>query len=123
MQRVSRFARYWDMIANSGRFPHTLPLILADAPFKHFLQLSDALYQHSGSTWKIALKRLFNLLYKVMTEDLKHDNEPLKTALTKDFQRSDQRGLADFMQPQPITKKQKTGTANKRQARHYNQPL
>lgn len=28
LQRVSRFARYWDLIANSGRFRETLPLLL-----------------------------------------------------------------------------------------------
>ena len=30
MCRMRRFARYWDLIANSGRFVHTLPLLLAD---------------------------------------------------------------------------------------------
>ena len=37
MQRVNRFARFWDMIANSGRFKNTLPLILADDAFARFL--------------------------------------------------------------------------------------
>ena len=44
MQRVNRFARYWDMIANSGRFKSTLPLILGDSAFEEFMQLSDGLY-------------------------------------------------------------------------------
>ncbi|MCK5917342.1 MAG: DUF4080 domain-containing protein [Cocleimonas sp.] len=119
MQRVNRFARYWDMIANSGRFPKTLPLILADSPFKHFLQLSDALYAQSGSTWKIALKRLFDLIYGVMIEEMKADKELLESALIQDYQRSGQRGFPDFMQQKSMTKKHKTGTANKRQSRHY----
>jgi radical SAM superfamily enzyme YgiQ (UPF0313 family) len=118
LQRVNRFTRYWDMIANSGRFPQTLPLILAKTPFKCFLQLSDALYSQSGSTWKIALKRLFELLYKVMTEEMNANQNVLKAALTHDYQRSGQKGLANFMQQQPIKKQYKTGTANKRQARH-----
>ena len=118
LQRVNRFARYWDMIANSGRFPKTLPLILADSPFKRFLQLSDALYAQSGSTWKIALKRLFDLLYTVMTGEMNVDDALLKKALTEDYQRSGQRGFPDFMQQQSTSKPHKIGTANKRQARH-----
>jgi radical SAM superfamily enzyme YgiQ (UPF0313 family) len=118
MQRVNRFARYWDMIANSGRFPQTLPLILADSPFKRFLQLSDALYHASGSTWKIALKRLFDLIHNVMIKELQSDSRSLKTALTHDFQHSNQRGLPDFMREHPIKKQRKIGTANTRQARH-----
>jgi radical SAM superfamily enzyme YgiQ (UPF0313 family) len=118
LQRVNRFARYWDMIANSGRFPKTLPLILADSPFRRFLQLSDALYAQSGSTWKIALKRLFDLVYGVMIEEMNADEVLLRSVLVQDYQRSGQRGLPDFMQQQSMTKKHKTGTANKRQARH-----
>lgn len=29
MQRMRRFARYWDMVANSGKFPRTLELLLS----------------------------------------------------------------------------------------------
>ncbi|MCK5895177.1 MAG: DUF4080 domain-containing protein [Cocleimonas sp.] len=118
MQRVSRFARYWDLIANSGRFLNTLPLLLAETPFKRFLQLSDALYAESGSTWKIALKRLFNLLYSITIKTITVDHVLLKSALIKDYQRSGQKGLPTFMQQQ-AKKQLKTGTANTRQARHY----
>jgi radical SAM superfamily enzyme YgiQ (UPF0313 family) len=118
MQRVSRFARYWDMIANSGRFPHTLPFILRDTPFNRFMQLSDALYLQAGSTWKIALKRLFDLIYGVMTTEMKADSFALKVVLEKDYQRSGQKGLPVFLQQQKIQRIPKTGTANKRQATH-----
>jgi radical SAM superfamily enzyme YgiQ (UPF0313 family) len=30
MQRLVRFARYWDLVANSGRFGNTLPVLLGD---------------------------------------------------------------------------------------------
>lgn len=118
MQRVNRFARYWDMIANSGRFPHTLPYILLDTPFQRFMQLSDALYAQAGSTWKIALKRLFDLIYNVMILEMATDSEALRLILEKDYKRSGQSGLPSFLQPQPIKKAQKIGMANKRQAKH-----
>ncbi len=65
MPRVSRFARYWDLIANSGRFRKTLPLLLAEhlpdcedgaaspalvrtgSPFHAFLEFSDWLWQRT----------------------------------------------------------------------------
>lgn len=44
VERLTRFARHWDVIANSGRFPRTLPLLLGDAPFERFMMLGDALH-------------------------------------------------------------------------------
>ena len=62
MQRLSRFARYWDLIANSGRFANTLPLILGSSPFARFLALSDWLYEKTGATHQIALARLARMV-------------------------------------------------------------
>lgn len=62
MQRLTRFSRYWDMIANSGRFAHTLPHILRDSPFAHFMALSDWLYAATDATHRIALDRLAALV-------------------------------------------------------------
>jgi hypothetical protein len=62
MQRLVRFARYWDLVANSGRFAHTLPLILGDAPFANFMTLSDWLYAKTDATHRIALDRLAALV-------------------------------------------------------------
>lgn len=62
MQRLVRFARYWDLVANSGRFANTLPLILGDAPFANFMAMSDWLYAKTDATHRIALERLAALL-------------------------------------------------------------
>jgi hypothetical protein len=62
MQRLVRFARYWDLVANSGRFANTLPQILGDAPFANFMVLSDWLYAHTDATHRIALDRLAALV-------------------------------------------------------------
>ncbi|MDO8305618.1 DUF4080 domain-containing protein, partial [Herminiimonas sp.] len=58
MQQLVRFARYWDLVANSGRFAHTLPLILRDSPFVNFMRLSNWLYATTDATNRIALERL-----------------------------------------------------------------
>jgi radical SAM superfamily enzyme YgiQ (UPF0313 family) len=62
MQRLVRFARYWDLVANSGRFAQTLPLVLAASPFARFLALSDWLYEKTDATHRIALDRLARLV-------------------------------------------------------------
>jgi hypothetical protein len=63
MQRLSRFARYWDLVANSGRFVRTLPLLLGEAPFARFLAFADALYAATGRTHAIASERLYEFAH------------------------------------------------------------
>lgn len=63
MQRLARFARYWERVANSGRFGRTLPLLLGDSPFAGFLALADALHAAAGRTHAIANERLYALVH------------------------------------------------------------
>ncbi|WP_440876707.1 DUF4080 domain-containing protein [Thalassotalea sp. PLHSN55] len=62
MQRINRFARYWDMIGNSGRFKHALVHILSDEPFDDFMAISEWIFNKTGQIHKISLKKLFELL-------------------------------------------------------------
>lgn len=119
MQRIKRFARYWDMIANSGRFKYTLPYILnasKESAFKRFLTLTDAFYTRTDSTWKISLPRLYKLIFDVLINELGEDINDAKEALEKDHQRTKQKGNLELL----LTKKQTTkqGKANKRQRNH-----
>ncbi|MCC6580177.1 MAG: B12-binding domain-containing radical SAM protein [Phycisphaeraceae bacterium] len=69
MQRLRRFARYWDLIANSGRFHRTLPRLWDEgSPFARFMDLSDWLYAASGRTHAIALPRLTMLVRQFLLE-------------------------------------------------------
>jgi hypothetical protein len=117
MQRVNRFARYWDMIGNSGRFTHTLPLILGDRPFAGFLELSDCLYRLAGSTWKISLRRLFSLLYDALTGHLDRDPGQARALLEADFECSGEKGRIDFGAPR-LEMVSGSGIANRRQRQH-----
>ncbi|MES2743066.1 MAG: DUF4080 domain-containing protein [Pseudomonadota bacterium] len=62
MQRLVRFARYWDLVANSGRFAHTVPVLLGAQPFENFMAFSDWLYAKTDATHRIALDRLAGLV-------------------------------------------------------------
>ena len=114
LQRLTRFARFWDLIGNSGRFPNSLPLMLADQPFARFLQISDAIYALTDSTWQIALKRLFELLLTVMTETLLIPYSEAIATLESDFSRTAEKSKPAFLLDTSINQKT-TGKANKRQ--------
>ena len=117
MQRVSRFARFWDMIGNSGRFKNTLPLLLAQRPFHNFLELSDSLYAIAGSSWQISLRRLFAMLFVALTGQLKLRPDRVRLVLEADFKLSGQKGSIDFDSPN-LAVVSSAGVANKRQRHH-----
>ncbi len=85
MQRLVRFARYWDLVANSGRFAHTLPVILGDTPFEHFMALSDWLYARTDATHRIALERLAALVAEWLSTCRGMDLEQVKSMLKTDY--------------------------------------
>jgi hypothetical protein len=117
MQRVNRFARFWDMIGNSGRFTMSLPLMLGQQPFVNFLEVSDCLYRRAGSSWKIALRRLFELLFEVLVRDLQLEHGDVRARLEADFNRSGQKGRIVFDSPR-LEMVSGAGVANRRQRQH-----
>lgn len=127
MQRMRRFARFWDLLGNSGNFVATVPRLWADggSPFAEFLGLSDWLYERAGRHHAIALSRLMELVFGYLTE-VKHSTpEPVAELLRQDFQRAGRAEVPPFLQPHlrrategrsPSTPK--TNRTVRRQARH-----
>lgn len=97
MQRLSRFARYWELVANSGRFARTLPLLLSDQPFARFLTFADWLFAKTGKTHEIALERLYDLLFECLTQKLAEPSDSVAATLYADYQASGARGKLSFM--------------------------
>ena len=97
MQRLTRFARYWDLIANSGRFPLALPLLLGDAPFQRFLRFADWLYAQTRQTHQIALDRLFDLIYAGLIEVLELPQAEVFDAMARDYAQSGAKGAPRFL--------------------------
>lgn len=122
MRRLERFARYWDLIGNSGRFRHSRPLLLGNDPFRRFLTFSDWLFAATGQTHQFALERLFDLLYRGLTEALAVAESAARAALTADYQESQVKGRPAFLRP-PRVAHTETSTSSARigvarQARH-----
>jgi len=118
VQRIVRFARYWDLIGNSGRFPNTLPLLLDKAPFQRFLDTSDWIFSETGQTHKIALPKLFGFMHRVFIERLGIDKQIATKVLTADFEHNKLKGIPSFLKEDYAQNKKKAdGQIAKRQQR------
>jgi radical SAM superfamily enzyme YgiQ (UPF0313 family) len=121
MQRLSRFSRYWDIVANSGRYVRTLPLLLADAPFARFLAFSDWLYARTGQTHALAQERLVHLLHEHLCESGRSPQADICAALLADYRGTGGRSRLRFESAgtERVAPRKKHGTAAPaRQARH-----
>jgi radical SAM superfamily enzyme YgiQ (UPF0313 family) len=147
MQRLRRFARYWDMVGNSGNFIESTPLIWSNvaqasrlranpkcekaagetpalhSPFHAFLRLSDWLHARTHRTDGIALMRLTELLFEFLTAELHLDPKPVAETVWRDYRRGgrhDKPGfLKEFLSEEKNDSPRKARTAlPKRQARH-----
>ena len=84
MQRLVRFARYWDLVANSGRFANTIQTLLGASPFANFMRFSDWLYANTDATHRIALERLVKLVEQWLREGLGMDAGEARAMLASD---------------------------------------
>jgi radical SAM superfamily enzyme YgiQ (UPF0313 family) len=106
VQRMRRFSRYWDLIANSGNFLATTPRIWGErSPFESFVALSDWLYQRIGRKHAIALRHLAELIFEWLTEVRGDDPATVGALIGEDYQRGGRSDVPDFLrayvQPRP----------------------
>lgn len=122
IQRVNRFARYWDMFANSGRFKHSLPLLLTGNPFQRFMDFSLWLFDSTGQTHKISLLRQFDLLFEAFLQIFAEKKEDVIPLLLADFElcglKSVPKALREHIQHKPKMKPAAFSHLPPRQARH-----
>lgn len=108
MQRLVRFARYWDLVANSGRFANTVKRMLGDAPFANFMAFSDWIYTRTDATHRIALDRLAALVKEWLQAS------GMDAAEASELVASDYAGRVDT----PSARQKPAVAAPQRQARH-----
>jgi hypothetical protein len=88
MQRLKRFARFWDVVANSGRFVETTPRFWRQTtPFTGFMAFSDWLFAEVGRTHAIALPRLTELVAKYLVEQNADAPAAVAESLARDSRR------------------------------------
>lgn len=124
MQRMRRFARYWDLYGNSGNFAQSLPMVWADgSAFAAFFQFADALYAKLGRNHGISLQDLAEHLFTYLTAGLGRDRETASRAIWADYQRcgrSDRPGFLVGVIDLPVQRRPapRERTIPLRQARH-----
>jgi len=124
MQKLRRFARYWDLIGNSGNFIETTPLIWRGcSPFGEFMRLTDWLHAKTKRTDSIALLRLMELLFQFLKAEQGLDAEEVALKLWNDYRRGGRhdkpRFLKDYLPEGELMSEHKAKAAlPKRQARH-----
>ncbi len=123
MQRMRRFAKYWDLVGNSGNFVATAPLLWSEfgvppsggsaeslaahgppkggipnpSPFHSFLRFSDWLYERLKRTDTIALARLMEMLFEFLTRELGLDPKATAETFWQDCQRTGRRDAPNFL--------------------------
>ncbi len=89
LDRIKRFARYFEIYHNTGNFPRALPLLLRThaSPFDAFMAFSDALWQQTGRTHAIPLVEQARFLHAYLCEKGLTDAEKLADIIESDFRR------------------------------------
>lgn len=99
LHRLRRFARYWDLIGNSGNFPATLRLMIdqQSSAFDVLLRLSDWLHEKEQRRHGISLIRLFERLFEFLMQQGLHDDQIVAEILWSDYTRGGRRDRPEFL--------------------------
>jgi radical SAM superfamily enzyme YgiQ (UPF0313 family) len=124
MQTLRRFARYWDLVGNSGNFVETTPLIWngGASPFHSFLRWSGWLHARVRRTDAIALARLMESLFVFLTDEMKLAPGLVAETMWRDYRRGGRHDQPEFLRKfltatDAPHARNRTATL-KRQARH-----
>jgi radical SAM superfamily enzyme YgiQ (UPF0313 family) len=135
LQRFTRFARYWDLVANSGRFKQTLLLLLGagvqpnpsasgamPSPFYAFLGFADWLWQSTGKTSGLSPEALVDALFDYLGANCGLPAPTVQQALLADYvasgARASPRALKGVLPKQAAPQSQVARTLAQRQERH-----
>lgn len=129
IQKMKRFARFWDIFYNSGSFTKTVPLLWESrhceqseaiqwtatamprsdvksiGVFHSFYAFSEWIYTQTLSTWKISLERQIALLHTYLCEHC--DREKVEAALIEDLSMRPEKTIPFFLRQSTVEKKNK----------------
>jgi hypothetical protein len=100
MQRLKRFARYWDLVGNSGNWKEVLPFVLAgDSAFAGFMTFAEWLHTTTRATSGIALHRLAELVWQWTTVQRGEAPAVVGKAMAADYARCSRHDWPEFLRP------------------------
>ena len=141
VQAFIRLARYWDLVANSGRFGHTMPLLMqggrtstpphlpispfaAFADFAHWMWHTSAITQ--GKTSGLSPEDLVDALFDFLTNHCGLAPADVRAVLVADYvasgARSNPQSLQGFLPAREIPQPGRRRALAQRQALHHAKP-
>jgi len=123
MQKMKRFARYWDLMYNNGNFKRSIKLLWENGNvFQNFYNFSEWLYSTLNTTYQISLNNLAESLFKYLTEVLALDKVETAAIMANDFMIVANRNIPHFLNEYvtttPRNNLSKYLKSNKRQMKH-----
>jgi hypothetical protein len=131
MQKMNRFAKYWDLYANSGQFKNFTAFIRAESSkredksfFWQFFAFSEFLATRHTQSFGISLLSLMESAFAYLAEHMNVDLEEAREILAKDYALTPRRDTPKFLQGTEYATRaakmaaSKEGRMNKRQQRH-----
>lgn len=101
INELKRIAKYWDLIANSGRFKETIPVLLENSAFESMKKLSLWLYKELGRSHSISQERLFYYLYRYLIEEMLVSVKEAQRLLSTDYLRIGNKSWPEYLGPKP----------------------
>jgi radical SAM superfamily enzyme YgiQ (UPF0313 family) len=124
MVGLKRFARYWDLYANSGRFQETRKFLWmgSDSPFTSFEQFCRYTYARFEKTHHLSLLELTENIFQYLIEEKQRPASEIQEALARDYTRDAARALPRFLRPADLAINERGASSSSsgqdRQARH-----
>ena len=101
LNQMKHAAKFWDLIANSGRFSQTLPLLFADKAFETLWDISQYLVGKFKRTHSIPLDKLFAEVFNYLTESKQLPLTEVQEIMGQDFMRIGLQGWPRYLGDKP----------------------
>ena len=122
IHRLRRFARYWDMLGNSGNFVESVELIWSttESAFWSFWEWCDWLYERENRQHGIPLIRLSEQLFEFLSTRGQFDDQQIAAAIWRDYTRGGRHDRPHFLRRfdlPSVNRREKPTNVPDRQAR------
>ena len=108
IMRMRRFSRFWDLMANSGNFRETAPMIWSQistedvphgqSPFWEFMRFSEWSMRRVGRNHAIALPVVCKGLFRYLVDEHGLEAASVANSLWRDYQRGGRSDRPEFSQ-------------------------
>jgi radical SAM superfamily enzyme YgiQ (UPF0313 family) len=123
MAALRRFARFWDLVANSGNFAESAPLFWdGRSPFDGFFAFAEWCHVRLKRSWGIPLAELAEAVFQFLVDTCERESQETAETIWRDYQRGGRSDRPAFLRPFVLPPPRPRAAANSaspaRQRRH-----